>query len=402
MKTIPILLIVSLLFGCTSSANNEENNQEDPTTNDVPKGPVMGAEQMDVYLPLLEGKRVAMLVNHTTMLGETHLVDTLKSRGVNIVKVFAAEHGFRGDADAGQKIEDGVDSRTGIPIVSLYGKTRKPTAEMLADIDMIIYDIQDVGVRFYTFISTMHHTMEAAAESGKQYMVLDRPNPNGMYVDGPIREDSLKSFVGINPVPVVHGLTVGEMAQMAVGEKWLGDGLDLDLNVIAMKNYTHNDEYSVPIKPSPNLPNDQAIKLYASTCLFEGTTLSEGRGTYEPFQKIGHPDLKGVYEFSFTPVGIKGMASKPKHKDVECFGIDLSGKEVKREYTLSYLLDFYNKFPDKGSFWKKYINLLEGTGALRSQIEQGMTEEEIRQTWEPGLSDFKKARKKYLLYPDFN
>ena len=397
------ILIIALIFwsACSSKSNQETNELTETKGTGAKEALLLGAEQMDLYLPLLQGKKVAMLVNHTSLINGKHLVDTLKARNINITKVFAPEHGFRGDADAGQKIEDGVDGRTGIPIVSLYGKTRKPTTEMLEDIDIILYDIQDVGVRFYTFISTMHHTMVAAAENGKQYLVLDRPNPNGNYVDGPIREDSLKSFVGMNPIPIVHGLTAGEMAKMAVGEKWLGEDLDLDLHVITMKNYTHNDEYSLPVKPSPNLPNDQAIKLYASTCLFEGTVLSEGRGTYEPFQKIGHPDLKGIYDFSFIPVGIKGMAGNPKHKDTECFGIDLSTIEIERAFTLSYLLDFYNKFPDKENFFKKYINLLEGTGALRKQVEQGMTEQEIRKTWEPGLSKYKEARKKYILYPDF-
>jgi len=400
MKYLLFITLMTIGLSCSSIENQQE--QSDTRTTGQQSNLVIGAEQMDLYLPFLEGKRVAMLVNHTSLIAGKHLVDTLKARGVNIIKVFAPEHGFRGDADAGQKIEDGLDSRTGLPIVSLYGKTRKPTPEILEDIDVILYDIQDVGVRFYTFISTMHHTMVAAAENGKQYLVLDRPNPNGNYVDGPIREDSLKSFVGMNPIPIVHGLTVGEMANMVVGEKWLGEGLNLDLKVVTMKNYTHNDEYSLPVKPSPNLPNDQAIKLYPSTCLFEGTVLSEGRGTYEPFQKIGHPALKGKYNYSFTPVAIKGMDANPKHKDTECYGIDLSSVKLERAFTLSYLLDLYNNFPDKNSFFKKYINLLEGTGALRKQIEQGMTEEEIRKTWEPGLSHYKTARKKYLLYPDFD
>ncbi|MDH5400557.1 MAG: DUF1343 domain-containing protein, partial [Cyclobacteriaceae bacterium] len=356
--------------------------------------------RMNEYLPLLEGKRVAMVVNHTAVIGSTHIVDTLLSRGVNIVKVFAPEHGFRGEADAGQKIDDGKDAKTGVTITSLYGKTRKPTAQMLEDVDVIIFDIQDVGVRFYTYISTMHHTMDGAAEHNKEYIVLDRPNPNGNYVDGPIREEGLESFVGIHPIPIVHGLTVGELAEMINGEGWLANGAQCNLKVIRTLNYTHADEWSLPIKPSPNLPNDVSIALYPSICFFEGTTLSLGRGTYKPFQQVGDPSLKGQYEYTFTPISIPGMATKPKHMDEVCYGMDYSTLEIKREFTLKYLIEFYNAFENKNDFFNGYIDKLAGTTQLKEQIKQGISEEDIRKTWEPALSDYKEIRKKYLLYPE--
>jgi uncharacterized protein YbbC (DUF1343 family) len=275
---------------------------------------VMGAEQFDVYLPKLIGKRVALLVNHTAVVGNTHLADTLKSRGVNIVKVFAPEHGFRGLVDAGEKVTDGIDSKTGLAVVSLYGaniKDMKATPEDMKDVDVVVFDIQDVGARFFTYISTLHYMMEACAENNKKLMVLDRPNPNAGYVDGPILKKELKSFVGMHPVPITHGMSIGEYAQMVNGEGWLEGGRKCELEVIRMKNWRHSDTYSLPIKPSPNLPNDHAIGLYPSTCLFEGTALSLGRGTQSPFEVVGHPDLKNQ-PYQFTPVSIEGMAKKPR------------------------------------------------------------------------------------------
>ena len=276
-----------------------------------PAALVLGAYQFESYLPLLENRRVGMLVNHTSLVGNTHLVDTLQSLGVDIRKVFAPEHGFRGTADAGEAVEDGIDKATGLPLISLYGSNKKPGREQLADLDVIIFDIQDVGARFYTYISTMHYMMEACAENGKKLIVLDRPNPNGMYVDGPVLEPEFRSFVGMHPIPVVHGLTVGELAKMINGEGWLDNGVKCDLTVIAMDGYTHDSEYALPVKPSPNLPNQLSVQLYPSLCLFEATVVSVGRGTYEPFQQIGHPSFTDMPD-SFTPVSIDGMSKYPR------------------------------------------------------------------------------------------
>ena len=388
------ILFISLFFvHCSNVAASEDQIITDPKVLKI------GAENMEQYLPLLKGQRVGMVVNHTAVVNQTHLVDTLKSLGVNITAVFAPEHGFRGEADAGAVIEDGKDLKTGIEIRSLYGKTKKPTPEMLADIDILLFDIQDVGVRFYTYISTMHYTMEAAAEHDIDYIVLDRPNPNGSYADGPVREDDQKSFVGMHPIPIVHGLTIGELATMINSEKWLEGGITCNLKVIKMDNYDHQYEYNLPIKPSPNLATDASILLYPSLCLFEGTVMSVGRGTYQAFQQVGHPSFKGEYDYSFTPISIPGMATKPKYMDEECFGLDLGKPLPERRFTLSYLIEFYNKFENKEKFFRNYIHLLAGTSKLKEQIVSGMSEAEIRDTWEPKLSEYKSLRKKYLLYP---
>jgi uncharacterized protein YbbC (DUF1343 family) len=358
------------------------------------------AEQSERYLPLLEGKRVGLVVNHTAMVKDKHLLDVLLAQKVNVIKVFAPEHGFRGDADAGAKIQTGIDPQSGLPVVSLYGKSYKPTKEQLADLDIVIFDIQDVGVRFYTYISTMHYVMEACAENGKTFLLLDRPNPNGHYVDGFVLENEQKSFVGLHPIPIVHGLTVGELAQMINGEGWLSMSLKADLKVIPCENYTHKTPYSLPIKPSPNLPNDRSIALYPSICLFEGTNVSLGRGTDAPFQQIGSPFYPDR-TYSFTPRSTAG-AKNPIFKDTLCYGMDFrTSNPWKYPFSLQALIDFYQKTPDKSRFFKSYIYRLAGTKKLREMIEAGKNEEEIRATWQADLLAYKQLRKKYLLYPDF-
>jgi uncharacterized protein YbbC (DUF1343 family) len=359
-----------------------------------------GAEQLPRYLPLLQGQRVALTVNHTSRVGNRHLADTLLALGVKVVKIFAPEHGFRGQADAGAKISDGRDEQTGVPVVSLYGKNYKPTPEQLQDVDVVVFDIQDVGVRFYTYISTMHYVQEACAEQGKQLVVLDRPNPNGWYVDGPLLDLRFRSFVGMHPVPVVHGLTVGELAQMINGEGWLAGGKPAPLTVVPCQGYTHQTRYSLPEKPSPNLPNDRAIYLYPSLCLFEGTVVSVGRGTEAPFQMAGHPGHPGR-AFQFTPRPTAG-AKEPMHKDQPCYGYDYrQTPQWPQPFSLQPLLDFYTQAPDKAKFFNAFFTKLAGNEGLRQQIEQGMTEAAIRATWQPGLDQYKATRKKYLLYPDF-
>jgi len=358
---------------------------------------VLGAERIDTYLSKIEGKNVGLLINHTSRIGDEHLVDFLLNKGIEIKKIFAPEHGFRGDADAGELVDDKLDPKTGIPVVSLYGKNKKPSSEALNGLDVVIFDIQDVGVRFYTYISSMHYMMDACAENDVKMMVFDRPNPNGHYVDGPILDPEFKSFVGMHPIPIVHGLTVGELAKMINGENWLSGGLECDLEVIAMENHKHTDPYSLPVKPSPNLPNDQSIKLYPSTCFFEGTKMSIGRGTHFPFQVIGYPDQR-FGEFSFTPESIDGMAKHPKLEGQQCFGVDLRKVDLSDKLDLSYIIDFYNKWEGEESFFTKYFDTLAGTDKLRKQIENGLTMEEIRKSWQPGLEKYKELRNKYLIY----
>jgi uncharacterized protein YbbC (DUF1343 family) len=304
---------------------------------------VLGAQQLDLLLPKLTNKKVALVVNNTSTIGKTHLADTLLARSVSIVKIFAPEHGFRGTADAGEHVKDGVDVKTGLKLVSLYGSNRKPSAEQLADVDILIFDIQDVGVRFYTYISTLQYLMEACAEQNKKLIILDRPNPNGNFVDGPVLEPQFRSFLGMHTIPLVHGLTVGELAGMINGEGWLGEGKKCDVEVIKMQNWKHADEYSLPAKPSPNLPNDQAIRLYPSLGLFEGTVISVGRGTQMPFQIIGHPSLTSM-PFQFTPVSIEGMSKNPPYENQVCYGLDLRNVKAERKLSLQYLLDFYKAF----------------------------------------------------------
>lgn len=402
-----IILIISFCVQCT--AQDKSKNSDLITEGEVlslpEKLPVkVGAEIVDAYLPLIKGKNVGVVANHTSLIYKTHLVDSLLSLGINIVTVFSPEHGFRGNADAGEKVTSEVDSKTNLPIVSLYGKNKKPTAEQLKGIDIILFDIQDVGARFYTYISTMHYVMEACAENNIAFVVLDRPNPNGHYVDGPILEEKFQSFVGLHPVPIVHGMTVGEYAQMINGEGWLKDSVTCNLTVIATENYDHTVFYDLPIKPSPNLPNMSSIYLYPSICLFEGTPISVGRGTDTPFQVLGHPDIKSK-DYSFTPKSMPG-AKNPKLKGEKCYGYDLSERggvdmKEKRRLHLSWLLEIYKEFPDKDHFFSDFFNLLAGTHELQEQIKAGKTEEQIRASWKKGLESFKKVRKKYLIYQDF-
>ena len=358
---------------------------------------LVGAEQLDILLPKLAGKRVGLVVNYTAQIGKTHLADTLLSTGVNIKKIFAPEHGFRGNAANGEDVKDGIDTKTKLPIISIYGKSKKPSAEQLADLDVLIFDIQDVGARFYTYISSMHYVMEACAEQNKKLIILDRPNPNP-YVDGPVLQPEFKSFVGMHPIPIVHGMTIGELAKMINGEGWLEGGKHCDLEIITLKNWTHEDDYSLPIQPSPNLPNDQSIRLYPSVCLFEGTVISLGRGTTKPFQVLGHPELKGM-PYQFTPVTIPGVALNPPNENKLCYGIDLSAVKTERKLNLKYLLDFYKAFPDKEKFFINYFNTLAGNATLKQQIRDNWSEEQIRESWKTDLENYNLMRKKYLLYP---
>lgn len=356
-----------------------------------------GAQQLNTLLPKLKGKRVALVVNHTSLIGKTHLADSLKSLGVNLVKIFGPEHGFRGNAADGELVSDSVDKKTGIPLVSLYGKNKKPTPQQMADVDLVIFDIQDVGTRFYTYIGTMHYVMEACAEANKKMIVLDRPNPND-FVDGPINDKPLKSFVAMHPIPIAHGLTVGEVARMLNGERWLLNGVTCDLEVIPVKNWKHGQPYLLPVGPSPNLPNNHAIQLYPSICLFEGTAISLGRGTPFPFQVLGSPELKDL-PFTFTPITIKGVAVKPPHEGQLCYGIDLRGDTPARKIDLSYVLKMYSIYPDKEKFFTSYFDILAGNPTLKQQIKDGLSEEQIRASWQPDLDLYNSVRKKYVLYP---
>ena len=369
-----------------------------------------GADQISQYLPLLKGKRVAMLANQTSVVGKSHLVDTLKVLGVNMVKVFGPEHGFRGQASAGAGVADETDPQTGIPVISLYGRKNKPTKEDLADVDILIYDLQDVGCRFYTNINALVRLMEACHENDKELLILDRPNPNGYLIDGPILDMKNRSGIGMFPIPIAHGLTVGEFAQMANGEGWLTGKVKCKLRIIKVANYTHEMPYTLPVKPSPNLNTQQAVMLYPSTCLFEGTYLNHGRGTYFPFTVLGSPELKGIYEFSYTPVGIKGMAETPLHMNQVCYGLDLRDYDVnilrrKKQINIGWMIELYNAYPFKEKFFDSSlskemgtIERLAGVDAFRQQIISGASEKEIRDSWEPGLSEYKKMREKYLLY----
>lgn len=359
---------------------------------------MVGAQQLNLLIPKLKDKRVALVVNHSSLVGTTHLADTLKSRGLKIILIFGPEHGFRGTAADGEHVDDSYDTKTGIPILSLHGVIKKPTPSQLTDVDVVVFDIQDVGTSFFTYISTMHYLMEACAENGKAMIILDRPNPNGSYVDGPVREPEFKYFLRMHPLPIVHGLTVGELAQMINGEGWLDGGKKCELTIIPVKDWSHQDEYSLPVRPSPNLPNDLAIKLYPSLCLFEQTAISVGRGTTMQFQVLGNPELINM-KFQFTPVSMKGISNTPPHENKLCYGEDLRSVKAERKFDLSYLLKFYKVFPNKGSFFLNRFDNLAGTKKLRQQIINGFTEDQIRASWEPELSQYKEMRKKYLLYP---
>ena len=355
---------------------------------------VLGAEKINEIISIIDNKNIAIVANQTSLVNKTHLVDTLISLNQNIILIFSPEHGFRGKADAGANIKDGRDEKTGIPILSLHGKHKKPKKENLAEIDLIIFDIQDVGARFYTYISTLHYVLEAASEQGIEVLVLDRPNPNGHYIDGPILEEKFKSFVGKHPIPIVHGMTIGEYSKMIIGEKWIKKSCNL--KIIKMLNYNRKNIYELPVNPSPNLPNDRAINLYPSLCLFERTTISIGRGTNYPFQHFGAPFLKNNY--SFTPVS--GPGSKyPKHENTLCFGKDLRfQKNILKSINLNWIIECYNQSSDKENFFTLNFDKLAGTDKLRLQIISGMSAKRISETWEEDISKFKKIREKYLIY----
>lgn len=422
---IGILLLAAGACQVPNSTINAETNEA--AAHPPPGQPILpGAAQFKEYLPLLEGKRVGVFANHTSMIGPSHLVDTLVAKGINVRMIFAPEHGFRGDADAGEKVGNSQDPKTGIEIISLYGTKRRPSPEELAQLDILVFDIQDVGLRYYTYISSLEEYMNAAYEAGKPVVVMDRPNPNGYYVDGPVMERPFRSFVGMQPVPIVYGMTMGEYALMLAGEKWLSEKANAFLanqprlkdylTIIHCTGYTHSSYYELPVAPSPNLPNMQSILLYASTCYFEGTPISLGRGTDKPFQVYGHPAMdKSLY--SFTPRSVTG-AKNPPQLDNTCYGRDLSQLPIDitqpewKRIRLEYLLDAYHLFPGKDSFFLKpskpnpqpqdyFFNKLAGNGMLMEQIKNKVPESEIRQSWQPGLDAFMKIRKKYLLYPDF-
>lgn len=402
-KPILILFIVLNLFiqnGCGGRAEAQVKGKEDITT---------GADQVDAYLPLLKGKRVGMVVNQTSIIGDKLSVDSLHTLGVNIRVVFGPEHGFRANASNGAEVHDEIDAKTGIPIVSLYGKKRKPSAANMSSIDVMIFDIQDVGCRFYTYINTLADIMESCAKYGKELIILDRPNPNG-YVDGPILDMKFKSGIGAFPIPITHGMTMGEFAQMINGQGWLPDELRCKLKVILLKNYNHDMYYELPVHPSPNLNSQASIMLYPSICPFEGTIISQGRGTYMPFSVLGAPELKGKYDFSFKPVSLKGMSESPLHQNQVCYGIDLRNYDIKGlhasgKINLKWMIELYKAYPHKEQFFDSSISAamgrienLIGNNQFKNQIIAGKTEEEIRESWEPGLSDYKKMRLQYLLY----
>ena len=419
LQSMRYLLSTIFLFLFFSSCAQQQNKKVETPKKEEPKTIKTGADQTSKYLPLLKNKNIAVVANQTSLIYKkthsswlvdpetndkffhktyhtyNHIIDSLINLNINIQKVFAPEHGFRGKADAGEAIADGKDIKTGIPIISLYGKNKKPSQEQLNGIDLVVFDIQDVGARFYTYISTLHYVMEACAEARIPVIVLDRPNPNGHYIDGPVLEPEHKSFVGMHPVPVVYGMTIGEYGQMINGEKWLTNGIQCDLTVIPLENYMHKSLYSLPIKPSPNLPNDTSINLYPSLCFFEGTNISAGRGTDKQFQIYGSPFLKKT-SFSFTPQANEG-AKYPKYKGEECFGEDLSSYEYLNSLNLSWLIKAYKQSPKK-DFFNAFFTKLAGTQKLQQQIEQELSEEEIKTSWKEGLENFKKVRKQYLLY----
>ena len=410
------LLLVLAGFGLSFIAHPFANNPNPGTFRPVTRQPmakpiITGAEQMEKYLPMLLGKRVAFLANPTTVVGQKHLVDSLMSRGVQIVKVFGPEHGFRGNASNGAKVNDETDAATGIKIVSLYGTKHKPSADDLADVDIMVFDIQDVGCRFYTYINVLRDVMDACAENRKPLLILDRPNPNGYLVDGPILDMRLTSGIGKFPIPIAHGLTIGEFAKMINGEGWLTNKATCELTIIPVANYRHDMPYTLPVKPSPNLNTQQSVMLYPSICLFEGTIISQGRGTYVPFTVLGSPALKGTYPFSFTPKSIPGMSESPLHMNEVCYGLDLMKYDIGKlrksgRLNIQWMIDLYKAYPDKARFFDRSqskqmgnIDFLAGTYAFKKQIADGKTAKEIQASWEPGLAQYKAKRKTYLMYP---
>ena len=392
-KTFALLLVGALSWVASAHAQK------------LPPPVTVGAERMELLLPTLQGKRVALMVNQSSLVGSTgtHLVDTLLSQGINIVRLFVPEHGLRGKVDAGKNVRSGVDEKTGLPVVSLYGQRKRPTPEMLADIDLLVFDLQDVGTRFYTYISSMHYLMEACAEEGKTFVVCDRPNPND-FIDGPILEPDCRSFIGVDPLPVAHGMTVGELALMIDGERWLRGGNTCHVKVIPMAGWSHGDPYELPVRPSPNLPNSRSIELYPSLCFFEATIMSVGRGTSKPFQAIGYPD-KRFGSIVYTPQIKIGEDSNPRHKGKLCYGTDYTSVSLpKRQIALGPLLDYYRKADSLGLQLinqRQLFDLLAGTKKLQQQLSSGLSEEEIRASWQAGLKDFQAKRARYLLYTDY-
>lgn len=390
MRVTTTLILILTLFACRAGAQNS-----------TPKV-WPGAASFEKYLPLIGESQFALVANHTSLVGQVHLLDTLLQRGIDksqITTLFCPEHGFRGELGAGVFVDDHRDPLTGIPVVSLYGKNKKPSAKQLSGVELLLFDLQDVGTRFYTYISTLHYVMETCAENGIPLVVLDRPNPNGGYVDGPVLEEEYTSFVGMHPIPVVYGLSIGELAQMINGEGWLSGGVQCNLTIIPCENYTHGISYPMPVRPSPNLTNEHAILLYPSTCFFEGTVISEGRGTAMPFEVYGHPQLKG--DFSFTPQSIEGVAVHPKYKGQTCFGRDLRSINPPEGWSrlfLEFLINAYEAFPDEEDFFTPYFDKLAGTVSLRKQIEEGWDQDRIRATWEPGISDYLEKRERYIIY----
>lgn len=413
-----LILLTSVLFYACKT-NHQANIGTSPsgstsiskTKSQKNSNIITGADQTEKYINLLKGKRVAVVVNQTSVIGNKTLVDSLITRGINIVKIFGPEHGFRGDASAGVSVEDGVDTKTGIKAISLYGKHDRPSNEELSDVDIVIFDIQDVGVRFYTYMNTLQFVMEACAANNKPVLILDRPNPNAFYIDGPILDPKYKSGIGIQPIPIVHGLTLAEYAQMLNGEGWLLNKQKCEIIIVPVANYNHDMSYTLPIKPSPNLNTQQSILLYPSTCLFEGIYLNHGRGTQFPFTIIGSPALKGKYSFSYTPKSIKGMAETPLFQDQECFGLDLRNYDTNiirktKQINLQWVIELYNAYPKKEDFFNYKLSkevgnfdYRTGDARVREMIIAGKSEKEIRATWEPGLKKYKEIRKKYLLYP---
>jgi len=400
------VLFFLLAFISCGSKTKEQHSNNNELTNLVQddKNIIVGANQTETYLPLLNGKRVGIVANQTSVIFKnntiyTHLVDSLVSLNIDVKKVFSPEHGFRGNADAGEHVADGVDIKTGLPIFSLHGKSKKPSKEQLEGLDIMIFDIQDVGVRFYTYISTLHYIMESCAENNIPLIVLDRPNPNGQYVDGPTLEKEHQSFLGMHPIPLVHGMTIGEYAQMINGERWLPNGIQSKITIIPCKNYTHDMPYSLSIRPSPNLPNDQSIKLYPSLGLFEGTNVNAGRGTEFQFQRYGAPFLNPeTMTFTYTPQSNFG-SKYPKHKDELCYGEDLSNVTVTNGMTLKWIIRAYQNSTDKSLFFlTNGFTKHAGTATLQKKIESGMTEADIKATWQEDLDSFKLVRSNYLIY----
>lgn len=390
------LFLFVFIFGYINESISQQVNNNVLKAEDA----IVGASRLDLYINKLEGKTVGIIANQTSIINGTHLIDTLLNKGVNVIKIFTPEHGFRGTADEGASINNSIDEKTQLPIISLYGNNKKPNETQLKDIDILIFDLQDVGTRFYTYISTMTYIMEAAAENNIPLIVLDRPNPNGFYVDGPVLEPENKSFVGLHQVPVVYGLTIGEYALMVNGEYWLSDSLQCDLTIIPLGDYDRNAIYELPVKPSPNLPNWESVYLYPSLCFFEGTIVSVGRGTEFPFQVYGHPKMTD--DFVFTPRQSDGRRA-PLLCDEECHGEYLMTyahdfKRNKNQINLSWIINAYNQLKEEGKFFNNFFVKLSGTSELQQQIEQGMTEKEIRATWKEGLDNYKKIRKKYLIY----